>query len=62
MFTKKQLILGGCLVAIAAILNAAVGFSEFVNTAVLGFFPLLGCWFWYDNYRQKETEKNNKRE
>ncbi|WP_080872122.1 hypothetical protein [Oceanobacillus timonensis] len=60
MFTKKQLILGCSLVAIVVILNATVGFSKFVDTAVLGFFTLLGCWFWYDNHRQKEAERNKK--
>ncbi|WP_040978063.1 hypothetical protein [Oceanobacillus jeddahense] len=57
MFTRKQLILYFSLIAVAVILNATVGFSRFMDTAVLGLFVILASWFWYDNHRKKETEK-----
>ncbi|MFD1415976.1 hypothetical protein [Oceanobacillus jeddahense] len=57
MFTRKQLILHSILIAVAVILNATVGFSRFMDTAVLGFFVILASWFWYDNHRKKKRKK-----
>lgn len=58
MLTKKQIIFFLSLVAIAVILNTAIGFSRFVDIAVLGFFVILGCWFRYSNHRKRE-DKNS---
>ncbi|MDI4707102.1 hypothetical protein MKZ48_21285 [Pseudoalteromonas shioyasakiensis] len=58
MSTKNKIILLLVLVAIAITLRSTIGFSNLMDTIVLGFFVLFGCWFSYDNHKKKEATNN----
>ncbi len=55
MRTKKQIVIGLTLVAVALILRTIIGFTPTEDNLVLLFFVLLGCWFYYDNAKKKDT-------
>lgn len=58
-FKLKQILILLICVAIAVTLNILLDFTPLVDSLVLVFFILLGCWFTYQNYKRREIENKH---